>query len=77
MQRFLIWIVKKIIRPKWVAYTSADATDREPELAIKIFGVIITQYNGEELYCRHVASIRPPNKYEFTMQPIDLWMKTN
>lgn len=58
------WIVKKIIRPKWVAFSTKDAPE-EIELGLQIFGVIVGLYKADTILYTNPATIRKPLKREF------------
>lgn len=58
------WIVRYLIRPKWVSFEYSDANG-ENELGISIFGVIIGLYKGDTMYPNNPNNIRAPEKREF------------
>lgn len=68
------WIVKNIIRPKWVAfeYNEGNPEDGNIELGISIFGVIIGLYKADTIYPDKVKNVRIPEKREFgeSLHPI-------
>jgi len=54
------WLVKNIIRPKWVVYHTRDGL----EIGIQIFGVVIGCYKGEILISHEHWGVRTPEKRE-------------
>ena len=58
------FIVKHIIRPKWVAFSYDDATEYV-ELGVSIFGVVFGLYKGRVIYPTSPVNVREPRKREF------------
>lgn len=56
----LKWIVRNIIRPKWVVFQTVDGK----EFGIKIWGVIVSCYKGETYYPEDFVDLRSPQKRE-------------
>ena len=65
MRRFMKWFVANIIRPKWVVFNPEDVPDSNPELGLKIFGIIVGFYKARELYYTEYCNVRQPEKREF------------
>lgn len=59
------WIVKNIIRPKWVSFEYGDSTHGENELGISIFGVVVGLYKARTIYPDTTKHVRRPKKREF------------
>ena len=59
------WLVKYIIRPKWIAICPHDLTKNKPQLGLKIFGVIVCYDKGEPAYYgKHLTEL-PANHWDF------------
>lgn len=59
----LKWLVEKILRPTWVVFTTKECDN--PELGVKVWGVVIALYKGEAYFPSQIATIRQPDKREF------------
>ena len=66
------WIVKNIIRPKWVSFEYEDATNGENELGFSVFGVVVGLYKANTIYPDNPKNMRKPGKREFgeSLHPI-------
>lgn len=58
------FLVERIIRPKWVAFSYDDAPEYV-ELGLSIFGVIVALYKGRTIYPSKPINVREPHKREF------------
>ena len=59
----LKWLVKTILRPSWVVFTTPECNS--PELGVKVWGVIFALYKGEAYFPSQVDTVRAPAKREF------------
>ena len=60
------FIVKHIIRPKWVAFSYDDRVGIDDvELGLSVFGVIVALYKGCTIYPDNPINVREPYKREF------------
>lgn len=59
-------LLKLIVRPKWVAFSSND-TPSEIELGLLVWGRVISLYKGEVLVYEpnNLLDVRAPEKREF------------
>ena len=64
MKRLFKSLVKKILRPKWVAFNTTDGMGKV-ELGLKIWGVVFAMYKAYVYLPSDIINERRPQKWEF------------